>query len=199
MKVKKLVLDESLLDTFDSNELIGDRWVERPEFGPGLMGLQSKGLIDTYDDDFSDPEGFPSTEDPHLEEPLPGPQTGVASGIAGMLIDAINDEWSTIDKYNSIIQTLRSTPEIINPEGFIKVLEEINAEENRHAGQLQELLKQISPNAAEVTEGQKEAKKQLNQFVNGRLQVQSWDTPTPTPFEDGSNELCSLSDIDDEM
>ena len=57
---------------------------------------------------------------------------------------------------------------------FLKVLEEISAEENVHVGQLQEVLKRISPNATEIDKGTKEAKSQLG-LVNGLLPVQSWD------------------------
>jgi hypothetical protein len=195
MRVKKMILDESMLDNFESEALLG-KWIDTPEIGPGLQTLQAKGLIDTYDDEFIDLEGVPSG---HLEEPIPGPATGAESGIVSMLIDAMNDEWETINKYNSIVTTLRDVPEVVNPEGFINVIEEIISEENRHAGQLQELIKQISPNAVEVTNGQKEARAQLNQFVGGKLQVQSWDTPTPQGAPNEISELCSLSDIDDEM
>lgn len=195
MRVKKLILDESILDNFETKALLGD-WMDAPEIGPGLQTLQSKGLIDTYDDEFVDLDGVPSS---HLDEPIPGPASGAATGVVSMLIDAMNDEWETINKYNSMITTLREVPEIVNPEGYIKVLEEIVNEETRHAGQLQELIKQISPNAVEVANGQREAKAQLNQFVGGKLQVQSWDAPAPQSTPNEICDLCSLSDIDDEM
>lgn len=198
MKIKKMILDESILDNFESEKLLG-KWVDAPNIPNAQVFNPSDSFLDTYDDEFVDLEGEPSVND-HLETPIPGPQTGVAAGIATMLIDAMNDEWSTIDKYNSIVQTLRGTQEIVNPEGFITVIEEILAEENRHAGQLQELIRQVSPNAVEIDKGQREAHSQLNQFVGGRLQVQSWDAPQTNSVNPNEiSELCSLSDIDDEM
>lgn len=198
MKCKKIILDESLLDDFNSQPLFGE-WVDRPEIGPGLQTLQSKGLISEYDDDFVDPEGVPSDMEDHLEPPIPGPSNGEDTGIASMLMDAIKDEWSTIDKYNSIIQTVRATPGI-DPTSYERVIAEINAEENRHVGQLQELLKQISPNTVEIAHGEKEAESQLK-FVDGKLQIQEWTTPQ-TPSPEGPvevSDMCTLSDVDDEM
>lgn len=198
MKCKKLTLDESLLDDFDNQPLFGD-WGEAPEIGPGLEVLHSKGLITDYDDEFIDPEGTPSIDD-HLTPPVPGPSNGTESGIASMIMDAIKDEWSAIDKYNSIIATIRETPEI-DATPYEAVIQEIVAEETRHVGQFQELLKQISPNVTEIAKGQQEAKSQLN-FVDGKLQVQTWDTPSAAGSPSSNNEvsdLCTLDNIDDEM
>ena len=117
-----------------------------------------------------------------------------------MLISAINDEWSTIDKYKSILATIRET-QGIDPTYYERVLSEITSEENRHVGQLQELLKQISPNTQEITKGQQEAKTQMN-LVNGKLQVQFWDTPPAANSSSNPNEvsdLCTIENIDDEM
>lgn len=198
MKCKKIILDESLLDDFNSQPLFGE-WSDAPEIGPGLQTLHSKGLISEYDDDFVDPEGVPSDMKDHLEPPIPGPSNGKDTGIASMLMDAIKDEWSTIDKYNSIIQTVRATPGI-DPTSYERVIAEINAEENRHVGQLQELLKQISPNTVEIAHGEKEAESQLK-FVDGKLQIQEWATPqTPSPEGPAEvSDMCTLSDVDDEM
>ena len=78
---------------------------------------------------------------------------------------------------------------------------EIAAEENRHVGQLQEVLKRISPNASEIEKGTTEAKDQLR-FVNGKLPVQT-HTPIQTqqrtnnaPVDDLSDE-CTLDNCDD--
>ncbi len=195
MKCKKLTLDESLLDDFDNQPLFGN-WAEDPEIGPGLEVLHSKGLID-YDDDFVDIEGTPSTME---DQAAPGPATGVDTGVASMLMDAIKDEWSTIDKYNSILATVKATPEI-DPTPYETVLNHINEEELKHVGELQELLKQIAPNTQEIAKGQQEAKSELK-FVDGKLQVEFWDnTPganSQTPFNE-VGDLCTIDDIDDEM
>ena len=85
---------------------------------------------------------------------IPGPALGPEAGFTTMLIEAINGEWDTVNLYNSIAANAREA----GFEDIAKVLDEINTEENKHIGQLQELLKTISPNAAAIPDGEQEAK-----------------------------------------
>ena len=177
----KLNLDESLFDDELDSFLTKDVDIADSEF----------------DDDFSEYE-----DDHSVENVLPGPAAGTDTGVAGELIALINDEWEAIQGYNNAIASLRAT---VNENPFyadaIKVLEEISSEENVHVGQLQEVLKHISPNAAEIQQGTKEAKSQLG-LVGGRLPVQSWDELKPDRKSVTHNEVddsCTLSDVDDEM
>ena len=139
----------------------------------------------------------------HLDSPTPGPSNDTDTGVSSMFVGAINDEWATIDKYNSIIATLRNTPGV-DVDKFIPVIEEILAEENRHIGQLQEMLKLISPNVTEISKGEKEAKSQM-EFVDGKLKVQAWAPPVPSatgepsPAMNEVSDICSLLDVDDDM
>ena len=48
-------------------------------------------------------------------------------------------------------------------DDFINVINDINAEEQKHVGQLQEILNTISDSAKEVAKGAEEAKEQLNE------------------------------------
>jgi len=93
------------------------------------------------------------------EGPIDGPEAGLASFING----AIQDELKTVDMYNSLAITARS-------EGFEDIammIDEINTEENKHIGQLQEALKTISPNASAIEDGKAEGEEQLsNPSVN---------------------------------
>ncbi len=85
-------------------------------------------------------------------------KTGPAVGMAAVVSDLIKDEYEAIDGYNSAIATAES-------EGFsdaVKVLSEIQAEENVHIGQLQEVMKLFDPNADKIEEGQVEGAEQLN-------------------------------------
>ena len=180
MKFKKLDLDESLFDA--------------PQFRPQQITPVS-GL--SYDDDFSAPDYVPE-----MEGPISGPQEGSDTGVADLLIDAINDEWNAIRKYNSLIATLRvelaNNP---NYSSFITIIEDITAEENKHVGQLQEALQTISPNAHQIDKGREEGRSQFS-FTNGQLQVQSWDVASSqTPATDmlTGEEPCSLLNVDDEM
>lgn len=175
-----LTLDESLFD--DDFELFEPEDKSHDNFSFDL------------DDDFSE-------YDEHSLDNVPsGPSEGSDTGVAAELIALINDEWEAIQGYNNAIATLRT---VINNNPFyadaIRVLEEISAEENTHVGQLQEVLKQISPNAAEIQKGTQEARTQLG-FVGGVLPVQSWDsTPDLSKPVACDDEMCTITDIDDDM
>ena len=150
-----------------------------------------------FDDDFVD------YEDEHsVENVLPGPAAGTDTGVAQELIALINDEWEAIQGYTNAIASLRSV-EQENPfyADAIKVLEEISAEENVHVGQLQEVLRRISPNAGDIQKGTKEARDQLGNMVGGRLMVQSWDDVKANSAQTANtiDETCTLGDVDDEM
>lgn len=150
--------------------------------------------INEFDDDFSNYED----ESHDVDNVLPGPATGMDTGVAGELISLINDEWEAIQGYNNAIATLRGISKS-NPfyEKAIKVLEEISSEENTHVGQLQEVLKQISPNAQEIQNGTTEAKSQLGLLG---APVQRWeDSKTENVNYNDVDETCTITDVDDEM
>lgn len=200
MKFKKLSLDESLLDDFDGSAVFDDE--EKIDWAPAedIFGKGTDKMIpalSSYDDDFSAPDYMPDMGD-HLDAPE-GPKEGSDTGVADLIISAVHDEWEAIQRYNSMIATLRAEM-INNPqyEGFISVIEEINNEENKHVGQLQEMLKQISPNANSIAEGEAESASQL-QFANGKLQVQTWDTPSNNTTPNSIDSTCTIGDVDDEM
>lgn len=97
-----------------------------------------------------------------LTDTLSGPPIGPEAGLSSLLIEAINSEWETVDKYNSLAITARN-------EGFetiASILEEINTEENKHIGQLQELLKTISPNTDAISDGEEEAEDYIDDDIS---------------------------------
>lgn len=101
-------------------------------------------------------------------ETMDGPKEGPEMGIASMLNTAIQDELKTIDFYNSVSVTALS-------EGFediAKLIDEINTEENKHVGQLQEALKLVSPNANAIEDGMAEGEEQLSnpEVANNELE-----------------------------
>ena len=176
----KLNLDEALFNDDVSDLTLFD--------GP----LASSSL--EFDDDYSD--------DSHgTADVLPGPSNGTGTGVASEVIRLINDEWEAIEGYNNAIATFRSvsSEDPVYLEA-VNVLEEIVSEENRHVGQLQEVLRRISPNAAEIDKGVEEAKSQLG-FVGGVLPVQSWESSqgSASSVADTENNMCTLFDTDDEM
>ena len=198
MKFKKLQLEESLFDTplFVSD---GESYHWSP--AEDIFGKGTDNCIPTFgdiDDDFSELDGVPSDE-----SMMAAPETKEDLGVSGTIIDAINDEWSTINKYNGIIAVLRDLGS--DYDSMIKVVEDIVAEENKHVGQLQAMLKQISPNASLIDKGEQEGNSQL-EFRDGKLQVQSWDnmksnsgSVVSDPNCPTGDDLCFVSDVDDEM
>ena len=86
------------------------------------------------------------------------PQTANDTGLANMLIHAINGEWETISEYNDILTVIRNN----NQLDMIPVIEDILSEENKHVGQLQKILETISGNVADISEGEQEASEQMS-------------------------------------
>ena len=181
----KLLLDEDLFDDVK----------ETPENDLDLNSMME------YDDDFSADNIVPEE---HLEDAPSGPKDGVDTGVTDLVISAINDEFEAIQFYNSLIATMRANV-TSNPQydAFIKVVEEINNEENRHVGQLQQILKELSPNAESIADGEAEGKAQI---VNSESikNIQFWEDSKPTTNKDNPisvNEIddtCTLQDVDDE-
>ena len=147
-----------------------------------------------YDDEFV------GTDLP--QEMFEGPRSGSDAGVTEIILDAIHDELEAISTYNSIIETLKfESASNTDYESFIHIIQDISAEENKHVGQLQEILGRLSPNAKMIDVGRKEGEQQFN-LTNGRLQVQSWEPKSVTTNSCTSNECndtCTLIDIDDDM
>lgn len=91
-------------------------------------------------------------------EILSGPSIGPEAGLSALLIEAINGEWETINQYNSLAMNARE-------EGYHEIaaiIDELNTEENKHVGQLQQALKMLSPNANAIEQGEEEAVQQTD-------------------------------------
>lgn len=197
MKFKRLHINESVLEDFDSTKNFSvDKEISwKPAVD--IFGKDTNQCIVStdYDDDFSSPEYMPEME----MTPLDGPQIGSDSGVADLLITAINDEWEAIRQYNSLMSTLqyevKNNPEY---EAFFTVITDILAEENKHVGQLQEVLKTISPNVESIEHGEAEGLSQLRS--SGKMEVQSWeDDKTQVGNPNEVSTTCTLTNIDDEM
>lgn len=185
MTFKKLLLDESLFDDESS--------LNSPYEEDNVTSFVN------YDDDFSE---FDHSEDHTPKDDMVGPKSGSDTGITDIVITAINDEWEAIRSYNSLIETLKhELPNNPDYKAFIDILNEINSEENKHVGQLQELLQKLSPNAVYIDKGREEGRSQFN-FSNGQLQVTSWEQHPREQSQTNFNEFdetCTLTDVDDNM
>ena len=84
-------------------------------------------------------------------------KAGAEIGMANVISDLIKDEYEAIDGYNSAI----ATAQVEGFEDAVRVLTEIQAEENIHIGQLQEVMKLFDPNAGKVEDGQAEGAEQI--------------------------------------
>ena len=84
--------------------------------------IKQANLNDEQEDIFDD--AIIVVEEPEEPDILPGPTTPQENGVASLLLDAINDEIATIDKYNVILANIQTYPE------FILVIQDILNEEN---------------------------------------------------------------------
>lgn len=197
MKFKRLHMNESVLEDFDSTKNFSFDKEIRWEPATDIFGNDTKNCVVSgeYDDDFSSPEYIPDME----MTPPEGPKAGSDIGISDLLISAINDEWEAIRQYNSLVAALqyevKNNPEY---ESFFTVINDILAEENKHVGQLQEVLKTISPNVESIEQGEVEGQQQLKSPM--LMNVQFWDdSKTEAGNSNEISSTCTLSDIDDEM
>lgn len=203
----KLKLDESLFD--DDINLTFDE--------PSIKIFDEDHFDDYKIDDLDDnvfiyePLANADALTDHNGEAVPeGPKPGIESGIADSLIKLINDEWEAIQGYNNFRDMILSMQQ--NGDGdysdMIKVIDEVSNEENLHVGQLQELLKRVSPNTESISRGEEEAEEQLepsgNEWVNGQLKVQFHEpriSANNSSIPETLNEIdttCTLCDADDE-
>ena len=182
-------------------------------FDEPAIKIFNSGYFDNYaddlDDDMFEPIADARVSADHNGEAVPeGPKLGVESGIADTLIKLINDEWEAIQGYNNFREMILAMQQ--NNDGdytqMLSVIDEIVNEENLHVGQLQELLKGVSPNTASIAKGEEEAQEQLQnsvgEWVNGKLKVDFHQPKIVESKEEEThnniNEVCSLVDADDE-
>lgn len=145
-----------------------------------------------YDDDFGDTQEYDldfEEEDTNFVAPKPSaPTNDLDSGVAGLLNHLIQDEWQTVDAYNSAITSIRSTMGE-SGAGIIRVMEDIVNEENKHIGQLQEAMKTVSTNANLIVSGEVEGLGQLE----GEKEEKGV-APTATAVTLPANDQISLDD-----
>jgi len=170
MKFKKIKLDEDL-----------------PQYNI-TPSVNPEPTYSDVDDDYFGMEYPESMFEQQAPDVTDGPELGPNVGVADIIMSSINDEFNTIRNYNSLIATMQNEgKEEYLP--MIKVIQDITAEENKHVGQLQEILKQISPNATQIEAGKDEAQEQMTEPVENSINASASDDTM----------MCTLSDVDDEM
>ena len=100
-----------------------------------------------------------------------------------------NDRLDAIAYYNDLVDVLRKQ----GREDMIPVIDDIANEENKHVGQLQELMKQLSPNTVSIAEGEEEGSEQMNDKTPvpmGNINpdpLDMWDIDYPVDDDFGAN------------
>ena len=193
MKFQQLQLNESI---FDSTYV-------------GFKGSNSMDNVPfDFDDDFSTDDYNELTDIPSTPKP------GTSSGIADTLINLINDEWEAIQGYNNAVEQfeymIRDMSDHNAPK-MIGVLKDIVNEENKHVGQLQEILKLVSPNAESIEVGHEEGSRQIRDVTPMLQGIQFWDDNNSEQPKAGNNAeinnsnpnnvstVCDLCNVDDDM
>ena len=120
-----------------------------------------------------------------VEETIPGPISGEASGVAEELMNLIKDELEAIQRYNGFIATIT---DLGGFEHMKETIEHINTEENKHIGELQALLKTISPNAEKIDDGQEEASSEMG--VDMKIVSESINN-----FDNINNKVASVNPV----
>ena len=147
--VKQNLLDCNQLEVIKTNELDEASLMENEVIGDGKVELNDSDSISVEVDG-------EIVTDPPVDEPTtdtPVEEFGPKLAITDMLLQAINDENTTIQQYNNMIATC-------NDEGFeaiANVLKHIAEEENIHVGMLQHAMTTISDQANTIEDGKVEA------------------------------------------
>ena len=128
----------------------------------------------------------------------------------------IGEEQAAVNSYSDILGFLKDQPSIF---GGIKgnmqaVIEDILSEENKHIGQLQQLVASVNPEQNDIEEGEVEAEEQLAESVTtpsnkpsiyAEISKMTFVDPAiqgakKSDSEDISGEdVCTLADTDDEF
>ena len=119
--------------------------------------IQGDGKVPVQEDDITVEVDGEVVTDPVVEEEptvkTPIDEYGPKLAITDMLLQAVNDENTTIQYYNNLIAAC-------NQEGFTdiaNIIKHINEEENIHVGMLQYAMSTISEQAKDIDKGVEEA------------------------------------------
>lgn len=99
-----------------------------------------------------------------------------------MLLQAINDENTTIQFYNNLVAAC-------NQEGFAdiaNVIKHINEEENIHVGMLQYAIATISDQAKEISKGAEEAEEIMSGNIDADHEALESDNSIEEPVSDNN-------------
>lgn len=119
----------------------------------GFSDVDISKVVNMLDDNKLSSEIEKSASEKILETPVEGTDAGISDIITAL----IKDEWEAIEGYNSAIVNAKAN----GYDSIADVLSRIQNEENKHVGELQECLKQITPSAEKIADGTEEATVEL--------------------------------------
>ena len=126
------------------------------DFGDEFLGEPENIGLDELDIDTPKKEFVPD------DDITPAPE-GEAAAMVGLLNNLVVDELNAVNSYNGAVETIRTMPsDMPGANAAISVLSDISDEENSHIGEIQELLKQFTPQANAVEDGKNEARGIIN-------------------------------------
>lgn len=114
------------------------------------------------------------------------------AGIASMFIDAINECWTMLDNYHSIIVTLDS----LGRHEFDETLQSLLEDRNKEIGSLQGILETISPAGDKIEQGKDESQEQLSFDEIDEEELKESNEPVKIIYEEHNSEP-SLREICD--
>ena len=105
---------------------------------------------------------LPAVSDEEIAKTEESPSEMVeANAYSNAIIDALNDEWATVQKYQDIVNQLSEHEEF---KQFIPVIEDIIKDEKNHVGNLQKVLNDINPTTLpDIKDGEHEAEEQMGE------------------------------------
>lgn len=112
--------------------------------------------IDKLEEDMT----LPAVSDEEIAKTEESPSEMVEdNAYSNAIIDALNDEWATVQKYQDIVNQLTEHEEF---KKFIPVIEDIIKDEKNHVGNLQKVLDEINPKTLpDIKDGEEEATEQM--------------------------------------
>ena len=156
-----MILNESLFEDVEMNEYLqyDNRRDEDEEEVFDDSYLFDEEEVEENEEIREDAEQPISPEDVTEKDLSSEDKTVEQNAYTNLLIDALNEEWATVQHYQEIINQLQEHDEY---KDLIVVIEDIIKDEKNHVGNLQLIIDTISGKTlTDIKDGEKEAVDQL--------------------------------------
>ena len=147
-------------DSNSAHELVKKKYPDNAVSFTSTKIVSDDKIQEEYDDDISfvivsdeNAVAEDDKKDTELETPKASDFT-----ISSLLNNLIIGEWKTIDDYDAAIITARD----MGLDDLVRVMTDIQNEENVHIGQLQKCLQTLTSSVDKIDDGEKEAEEQIS-------------------------------------